>query len=342
MKRTGQQRRPGWFQCPVDADTARDLENVDREDDWPSSAYLAARTCIDGEPLNADRVTLYRGSLSQTRSWDGVRQQWIAEESFIGGDLVVQGGIIGEHIAADAIGAREIRANSIYLRAGNITGRLEAYQINATYLQVNAANVTGKLTAVQIETDELTVNSGNIKGILQSIQLTNDVKNVVRFKTFATSFYDASFGGSFRGTTLNQLSTTSWRNLLRRSASEDIKIGDYEYIQFTVQEWRQDFVESSKKYVLQRLVLWRINDSKSGGRSSQDTNNLVFGQYVSRTQSGWNAGVFRPNDVIFEVVYYEQAGVEWIDIRRRTAYAPDRQHWVASILDITGIKGLEV
>ena len=261
----------------------------------------------------------------------------------------MQGGIIGEHIAADAIGAREIRANSIYLRAGNITGRLEAYQINATYLQVNAANVTGKLTAAQIETDELTVSSGNIKGILQAIQLTEDVKNVVRFRTFTGTFYDSYAGFSHPGFNMVADRIDTWFVLLRRSTALSPRIKDYEYIQLGVREWRaggfkqgSSFPPSQGTYV-DSLVTFRANRIKSGGGSSQDPRSIVLGYYRDEQDpGGFSRSIFTHEPVVYHAVLYTSGGNDVLEVQRQTAFAGDKLHWICGIQDVTGIKGLDV
>ena len=317
---------------------------MDRIDDWPSSAYLAARTCIDGEPLNADRVTLYRGSLSQTRSWDGVRQQWIAEESFIGGDLVVQGGIIGEHIATNTLGAREIRSLELVVNAANVVGRLQARLIDATELIVNAANVTGKLVAAQIETDTLRVNSGNIEGILEAIQLTDDVKNVVRFHTFNTTFYDSYAGFRFPGFDIGTDPVNQWVRLLRRSRSLSPRLDAYEYIQFSILEWRADQDRSgssftpSQGHYIDSLVTWRINKIKSGTQSLQDPCYVVLGGFLDKNKVLFE-NVYALTPVIYKLVVTTVGNYNEIWIARQTSW-DSRRHWICAIQDITGIKGL--
>ena len=260
----------------------------------------------------------------------------------------MQGGIIGEHIATNTLGAREIRSLELVVDAAKVVGRLQARLIDATELIVDAANVRGLLTADQIETNTLRVNSGNIEGILEAIQLPDDVKNVVRFHTFTGTFYDSHAGFSFPGFNIGRESDANrWVRLLRRSRSLSPRISNYEYIQFSILEWRakddrsgSSFTPSEGDYI-DSLVTWRINDIKSGTQSLQDPRYVVLGKYEDKVKTIFGgANVYPTTDVIYKLVVTTVGNYNEIWMNRQTTWT-SRRHWIAGIQDITGIKGLD-
>ena len=92
-------------------------------------------------------------------------------QGFIGGNLVVTGGIIADHIATNAVdtdkltadsvtaekvsfvtaSGRNIRANTLEVQAANVIGLLRASQIDATGITVNAINITGNISSAQLD-----------------------------------------------------------------------------------------------------------------------------------------------------------------------------------------------
>ena len=221
---------------------------------------------------------------------------------------------------------------------------------------MNAANVTGKLTAVQIETDELTVNSGNIKGILEAFQLTEDVKNVVRFRTFTGTFYDSYAGFSFPGEDMVYDNISTWIQLLARSTDLSPRITEYEYIQLGVREWRArgyrsgtSFSPSDGTYI-DTLVNFRANKIKAGGRSSQDPRYVILGYYRDEQDpGGLSRSIFTHEPVVYKAVLYTGTNIfggggqfDQLWVQRQTVFEGDRLHWICGVQDVTGIKGLEV
>ena len=82
-------------------------------------------------------------------------------QGFIGGNLLVTGGVIARHVAANQIdgdkitfveaSGRNLRADTLEVQAANVIGTLKASQIDATGITVNAINVTGTITADQVQ-----------------------------------------------------------------------------------------------------------------------------------------------------------------------------------------------
>ena len=82
-------------------------------------------------------------------------------QGFIGGNLLVTGGVIARHIAANQIdgdkitfveaSGRNLRADTLEIQAANVIGTLKASQIDATGITVDAINVTGTITADQVQ-----------------------------------------------------------------------------------------------------------------------------------------------------------------------------------------------
>ena len=111
--------------------------------------------------MNREIVTLYRGGVTSTRTWDGVLEEWVPFQGFIGGNLLVTGGVIADHIAADAVDAGKIsfveasgenvRADTLEVQAANVIGRLTASQIDASNIRVNAIRITGTIQATQVQ-----------------------------------------------------------------------------------------------------------------------------------------------------------------------------------------------
>ena len=179
------ERKPQHYQIYVSAEVAALLENLGDEDDWPTEAVLAAENGLPDEPLNRDIVTLYRGGITSTRTWDGVLDQWVSFQGFIGGNLLVTGGIIADHIAANAIDADKLTARAV--TAGKIDVNAvtadevsfviaRGTKVRANTLEVLAVNVIGRLTASQINAAGITVNAINITGTIMSSQLDEKVR----------------------------------------------------------------------------------------------------------------------------------------------------------------------
>ena len=64
----------------------------------------------DGPQPN-DYVTLYRGSFTETRVWDGAA--WATVDAFLHGNLIVEGSIVADRLAANTLTATQIKANTI-------------------------------------------------------------------------------------------------------------------------------------------------------------------------------------------------------------------------------------
>ena len=145
------ERKPQHYQIYVSAEVAALLEAITDEDPWPQDAIDAANEGLPGDALNRDIVTLYRGDVTSTRTWDGVLDQWVSFQGFIGGNLLVTGGVIAEHIAFIEASGTNIRANTLEVQAANVIGRLTADQIDARHIEVNALNITGRISSSQLD-----------------------------------------------------------------------------------------------------------------------------------------------------------------------------------------------
>ena len=120
-------------------------------------------------------------------------EKWVHAEGFIGGGLVVHGGIIADHIAAHAI-----RANHLDVTTGdigemglsaafaNLNGTILANQIGARLIEAYHLNVTGRLSALGLEAtladivdlNALRLNAAQINtGELNAARISGDVKN---------------------------------------------------------------------------------------------------------------------------------------------------------------------
>ena len=103
-------RSAGWYFKFIDANTAVAIENLSETDAWPASAVLAANDATPGDNVAGDIVTIYRGEIASTRSWNSISMTWAAIASFVNGQLVVHGGISGDNIAARVIDASHLTA----------------------------------------------------------------------------------------------------------------------------------------------------------------------------------------------------------------------------------------
>ena len=157
-------RVPGWFRMEVDATTAAAMANYADADKtvWTGTAKAYADSATPGDNLVGDVVTLYRGGLSQTRSWDG--DNWVGYDSFIGGNLLVSGTILARHLAANAITADAIDAGAVTsdkIFAGAVSAeKIAADAISSNKIQANAVTAE-KLAADAINVrNTLTVGQG--------------------------------------------------------------------------------------------------------------------------------------------------------------------------------------
>ena len=117
----------------------------------------------DGPQPN-DYVTLYRGSFVETRVWDG--SDWATVDAFLDGNLVVDGSVIADKLAANAVTAVKIAANAITaakIAAGAITAnKIAANTITATHLAANSVTASeiaaGAVTASELAADSITAS----------------------------------------------------------------------------------------------------------------------------------------------------------------------------------------
>ena len=128
---------------------------------WSDSAANAAIAAAGwGLPINGDVVTLYNSSVafSQTRVYgNGV---WIVLAAFFGGDVLVDGTILGQKIAAgtitgDLIEARAITADLI--EVGSITGDLMS---------------AGEIITLSAQIKDATISEAKISGTLSAGKIT--------------------------------------------------------------------------------------------------------------------------------------------------------------------------
>ena len=106
-------RSAGWYFKFIDANTAVAIENLSETDAWPASAVNAANDATPGDNVAGDIVTIYRGEIASTRSWNDISMTWVAIASIssTGSWLCMAGyrritlphfGIIGaNHLIAD-------------------------------------------------------------------------------------------------------------------------------------------------------------------------------------------------------------------------------------------------
>ena len=111
-------RYPGNFDSEVDSVTATAMAALadPTNDAWPATAIVYANEVTPGDNVNGDKVTLYRGSVSQTRVWSIATETWAGFEGYIGGNLLVDGAIVANHLAANAVTAVNIKADAIEAR----------------------------------------------------------------------------------------------------------------------------------------------------------------------------------------------------------------------------------
>ena len=119
----------------ITATVANALADIDDTDDWPDVAVVAADRATRGVNRAADIVTLVRGSQVWTRTWDSSSDKWVHYNGHIGGNLLVTGGVIADHIATNAVTAAKIDAAAITtekLAADAVTAeKIEAGTITA-------------------------------------------------------------------------------------------------------------------------------------------------------------------------------------------------------------------
>ena len=106
-------RSAGWYFKFIDANTAVAIENLSETDAWPASAVNAANDATPGDNVAGDIVTIYRGEIASTRSWNDISMTWVAIASFVNGQLVVHGGISADNLAARIIGANHLIADLV-------------------------------------------------------------------------------------------------------------------------------------------------------------------------------------------------------------------------------------
>jgi len=97
-----------------------------------------------GTPRIADSVIFFNdGTTAETywqeqRTYDGTN--WIIVETRIDGNLLVDGTIVGDKLAANTVTASQIDATNLNVAAANITGELSASQIDTTNLTIKDAS----------------------------------------------------------------------------------------------------------------------------------------------------------------------------------------------------------
>ena len=166
---TFRNRSTGWFWARVDAQLAATLGNIQSTDDWPTLAEAAATRATPGGPKPGDIVSLYRaGSLTpQARFYNLDTDKWEHFEGFVGGNLVVNGGIAGEHLQAGSVNAEKIvvgGVNGTHIQEGSIqTQHVEAEAITAELLAVDAITagsiVSEKIAALAVTTAKINLGA---------------------------------------------------------------------------------------------------------------------------------------------------------------------------------------
>ena len=134
---TFRNRKTGWFWAEVSATLAATLGGISKTEDWPSLAEAAAYGASPGGPKSGDIVTLYRGGLTQTRAYDSDVEKWVDFAGFVGGSLVVTGGITADHLAVGSITADRIKSDvfNVKLLWESESARFVGSAI--TYTQIN-------------------------------------------------------------------------------------------------------------------------------------------------------------------------------------------------------------
>ena len=183
-------RTLGLFWAEVSAAVATALAAIDDDDPWPAAAIAAANEATPDENVPGDTVTLYRGSSSWTRSWDGTN--WRPAEQFIDGLLVVNGSIVAAALAAHTITADKIAAGAITtetLKADAVTAnKIAANAITATKIAAGAITARAILIGVGLESG----NSGELQ--IGDIQSTNFMEGLTgwRIRQSGEAEFDAA------------------------------------------------------------------------------------------------------------------------------------------------------
>ena len=125
-----------------------------------------ADTATPGDNRIGDRVTLYNSAsrFSETRAWDGT--DWIEIFQIIDGNLIVNGTIIGDKVAAQTLMAAHIAAGSLTADR-MVAGFINAFQLNADNI------IAGTLAAQRIAAGSLTADK-LVAGFLDAVQINAD------------------------------------------------------------------------------------------------------------------------------------------------------------------------
>ena len=187
---TFRNRSTGWFWARVDAQLAATLGNIQSTDDWPTLAEAAATRATPGGPKPGDIVSLYRaGSLTpQARFYNLDSEKWEHFEGFVGGNLVVNGGIAGEHLQVGSVAADIIAIGGVdgtHIQEGSVRARhVEVESLTGDRFAVNTITVN-KLAAdvgtiFNLDGNVLNFDTANITGTLTAERVSSDVLNVVQ------------------------------------------------------------------------------------------------------------------------------------------------------------------
>ena len=133
-----------------------------------------ALASFGGGPQPNDYVTLYRGSFVETRVWDG--SDWATVDAFLNGNLVVDGSVIADKLAANAVTAVKIAANAV------TAAKIAADSINASKIVAGGVGtseiVASAITAALIATSAVGSSEIAANAVENSEIATNAVTSV--------------------------------------------------------------------------------------------------------------------------------------------------------------------
>ena len=128
------------FEYIYSAALAIEIRDLAPEEDWPADwvAYINER--IDGLPQNGDLVTAYRGEITVTRAWNSYHGKWIPFAGYVGGNLIVRGGVTSEHVATNSLDARNFKAETGSLQDLDVSGDANVANLFANKFKFGSAD----------------------------------------------------------------------------------------------------------------------------------------------------------------------------------------------------------
>lgn len=163
-------RLAGWYWVDIEADLATVLEGLAEGAAWPEAAVEAAEAGTPGDNVPGDTVTLVRGDVQSTRSWDATRLRWIAARQIIDGNLVVHG-----TVNTDALAALAVTAPKMFIGRGLIAGNEDRLQLRVR----NDGAITLDDDGIGIEVADTSLDVGRdgiklLQGPNSGLEITRD------------------------------------------------------------------------------------------------------------------------------------------------------------------------